>query len=100
MKNKFLPYKLIGDVVYPMRPWFYSPFRSEKNGLLIYKAHWNSIESNTRMSLERAFRMLKGRFRILLKGIGIPLCHMLDLMMACLCLHNMCIANSNGFDMD
>jgi hypothetical protein len=27
MKDKFSPYKLIGDVVYPMLPWFYSLFK-------------------------------------------------------------------------
>ncbi len=52
------------------------------------------------MSIERTFKMLKGRFKILLKGIDIPLCHMLDLVMACICLHNMCIANLDSFDMD
>jgi hypothetical protein len=52
------------------------------------------------MPIERVFGMLKGRFRILLKRINNPLCRMLDLVMACICLHNMCIANSNGFDMD
>ncbi len=44
--------------------------------------------------------MLKGRFKILLKIINIPLCHMLDLITTCICLHNMYIANSAGFDMD
>jgi len=32
--------------------------------------------------------------------VDIPLCRMPNLVMACICLHNMCIANSNGFDMD
>jgi len=39
MKDKFLPYKLINDVVYPMRPWFYSPFKGEKDKLPRYNAH-------------------------------------------------------------
>jgi hypothetical protein len=42
--------------------------------------------------------MLKERFKILFKRVDIALCHMLDLMMACICLHNMCITNLNGFD--
>ncbi len=33
MSGTFLPYKLIGDVAYTMCPWFYSPFKGEKNGL-------------------------------------------------------------------
>jgi hypothetical protein len=44
--------------------------------------------------------MLKGRLKILLKRIDISLCYMLDLVMACICLNNMCIANSNGCYMD
>ncbi len=30
MKGKFSLYKLTGDIVYPMRPWFYSSFKGEK----------------------------------------------------------------------
>jgi hypothetical protein len=53
-----------------------------------------------RMLMERAFGMLEGKFQILLKIIDIPLHHMPNLVMVCICLHNMCIVNSNGFDMD
>jgi hypothetical protein len=38
MKDKFLCYKLIGDVVYPIPPWLYSPFKGEKDGLAKYKS--------------------------------------------------------------
>jgi len=64
-----------------------------------YKTHWNFIQSNTRMPVERTFGMLKSRFRILLKRVNIPLHHMLDLVMTCICLQ-MCIVNSDGFDVD
>jgi hypothetical protein len=37
VKEKFLPYKLIDNAAYPMRPWFYSPFKIEKEGLPQYK---------------------------------------------------------------
>ena len=33
MSGTFLPYKLIGDAAYSMRPWFYSPFKGENVGL-------------------------------------------------------------------
>jgi hypothetical protein len=29
MKGAFLPYKLIGNVTYPTRPWFYSRVRKK-----------------------------------------------------------------------
>jgi hypothetical protein len=50
--------------------------------------------------VEKTFRMLKEMFQILFKRIDIPLCHMLDLMMPCIYLHNMCIANLDGFDIN
>jgi hypothetical protein len=58
MKDKFLHYKLIGDAIYPMRPWFCSPFKGEKYGLLKYKTRWNFIQFSIRMLVERTFRML------------------------------------------
>jgi hypothetical protein len=93
MKDKFSPYKLIGDVVYPMQPWFYYLFEGEKDGLPIYKTHLNVIQSNKRMLVGKPFGMLKGKFRILLKKINIPLHHILDLITNCICLHNMCIVD-------
>jgi hypothetical protein len=99
-EEKFLPYMLIVDVTYSMWPQFFSTFKVEKDGLPKYKAHWNFIQFNTRMSMERTFGMLKGKFKILPKIVNIPLCHMPDLVLACICLHNMCIASSDGFDMD
>ncbi len=76
-----------------MRPWFYYPFKGEKNGLLKYKARWNFIQYNIRVLVERAFGMLKSRFKILQKRVDIPLNHLLDLVTICIC-------NSNDFDMD
>jgi hypothetical protein len=38
MKDAFLPYKLTGDLD-PMRPWLYSPFNGDKEGLLRAKTY-------------------------------------------------------------
>jgi hypothetical protein len=100
MRGAFFPYKFIGDAAYPMRPWFYSPFKGEKEGMSREKAHWNFIQSSTRMAVERAFGILKGRWRILLKRIDMPLCHVPDIVTACICLHNLCILENDEFDMD
>jgi hypothetical protein len=96
MRNAFLPYKLIGDAAYPMRPWFYSPFKG--TGLSAEKAHWNFIQSSTRMVVERTFGILKGRWRILLKRIDMPLHHVGDIVSACICLHNFCIIHGDKFN--
>ena len=61
MRSSFLLFKFIGDATYPMRPWFYSSFKGEKDGLPRRKTHWNFIQSSTRMAVERAFGILKGR---------------------------------------
>jgi hypothetical protein len=84
---------------FPMRPWFYSPFKGEKEGMSRAKAHWNFIQSSTCMAMERTFGILKGRWRILLKQIDMPLKHIPDLVTACICLHNLCIIYGNNFDM-
>ena len=39
MKGAFLPFKFIGHVAYPMRPWFYSSFKGKKDGLPRKKAY-------------------------------------------------------------
>jgi hypothetical protein len=59
MKEKFLLYKLMGNVVSPMWPWFHSPFKGEKDGWPRYKTHWNFIQYDTRMLVEKTFGMLK-----------------------------------------
>ncbi len=89
MKDKFLPYKLIGDATYPMWSWFYLHFKGEKDGLSKHKAHWNFIQFSKRMLVERVFVMLKNRFKIILKIVDIPLQHMPHLVIACICLHKM-----------
>ncbi len=64
--HKFLPYKLIGNGANSMWPWFYSPFKGEKNEMPRYKTHWNFIKSNTRMLIKKAFGMLEEKFFFLL----------------------------------
>ena len=59
--GKHLPYKLIGDAAYPLRPWMYNPFKGSSEGLPAYKTNWNFIQSSTRMCVEQPFGILKGR---------------------------------------
>jgi hypothetical protein len=48
-----------------MRPWLYSAFKGEKEGLLRTKSYWNFIQLKTHMGVERVFGILKGQWKIL-----------------------------------
>jgi hypothetical protein len=52
------------------------------------------------MAVERAFGILKGRWRILLKRIDMPLRHIPNVITACICLHNLCIIHRDEFDIE
>lgn len=52
------------------------------------------------MVVERAFGILKGKWHILLKRIDVPLRFTCDLVIACICLHNLCLVHRGEFDME
>jgi hypothetical protein len=58
------------------------------------------IQSSTRMAVKRAFGMLKGRWKILLKKIDMPLRSIPGMVTTCLCLHNLCLIHADEFDMN
>ena len=94
--GKLFPYTLVDDVAYPCH-WMLAPFKGHKDGLSRDKYHWNFVQSSTRMCVGRAFGMLKGRWRILLKRVDVHLKNVPDLVSTCLVLHNMCIIFGDTF---
>ena len=95
--GRLSPYALVGDAAYPCRPWMFAPFKGHKDGLSREQYHWNFAQSSTRMCIERAFGMLKGRWRVLLKRVDVHLRNVPDLVSTCLVLHNMCIIFGDNF---
>ena len=95
--GKFSLYALFGDVAYPCRSWMLAPFKGYKDELSREEYHWNFVQSSTRMCIERAFGMLKGRWRILLKRIDAHLKNVPKLVSTCLVLHNICIIFGDNF---
>jgi hypothetical protein len=81
---------LIRNVANPVRPWMYCPFKGGKTMLSGKEANWNFIQSSTRMCVERAFGILKGRWRLIMKRLEVPLKNMHDIVAACIVLHNIC----------
>ena len=98
IKCKFSPYKLIGDCAYPVRSWIYNSFKGCAEDLDRYKANWNFIHGSTRMCVERAFGILKGRWCIIMRRIDISLRHMVDVVATFIILHNMRIIEKDKFD--
>jgi hypothetical protein len=98
MEGKYMPYKLIGDAAYPVRPWMYCPFKGQKDVLSRCRANWNFIQPSTQMCVERAFGILKGRWRIIMKRCDISLRMVPDVICTCIVLHNLCITMKDSFD--
>jgi hypothetical protein len=82
---------LIGDSGYPLRPWLLVPFLNPENRA---QERYNRHHKTGRNTIERAYGLLKMRFRCLHKSGG---CLMFSpskcakVILACMCLHNICI---------
>ena len=50
------------------------------------------------MVVKRNFGILKSRWRILLKRIDMPLHHVKDIVLACICILNFCIIHGDKFN--
>ena len=94
-EEKFIPlaYYLVGDSGFGLYHWLMTPYsdsakRSRDTGQASRDFNFN--QASTRVVVEQAFGVLKGRFRVL-KCIHCRLKHAATVTMACVVLHNMCI---------
>ena len=82
---------LSGDSAYRLELWMMMPLR---NPVTDAKMRYQSAHTKTRCSIERAFGLLKSRFRCLDDSGGI-LCYtpqkVCQITMACCVLHNLCL---------
>ena len=95
-KCQFGNFHILGDGAYPLQPWLLTPYRD--NGHLSQEdLRYNEILSSKRQVIERAFGLLKGRFRRLkhINMRNVP--EICDLIMATCILHNICIMNGEEF---
>ena len=100
IESKFQPYKLIGDATYLVRPWMYYPFKGGKTTLSENEDNWNFIQSSTWMCVKKAFRLLKGRWMVIMNRCKVCLRNMPDIVATCIVLHNLCIVNKEDIDED
>lgn len=89
---------IVGDSAYPSLQWIVPPYKD--NGYLTHKQkEFNYMISSTRMSIERAFGHLKGRFRrIKFFSEYRQLSFITDTVVAACILHNYCIDTNDIYD--
>lgn len=90
---------LLGDSAYPCLDWLICPFKD--NGNLSQKQRiFNYRHSATRMVIENAFGLLKGRFRRLKFFENNDLMFIVKCIVAAAVLHNICLDNHDEFDIN
>ena len=84
--NLDISYFLVGDEIFPLKPWLLRPYPGRLLQLLemIYNYH----HSRARIIIENAFEILRGRWRIFSHPIKASVQNTERYVMACLCLHN------------
>ena len=98
LSGKLNPYALLGDAAYSCRPWMFTPYIGSKDEFTRTQENWNYIQSSSRMCIERAFGILKLRWRILLKRLDVNLKYVPAHVTACLILHNLTIIHNDMFN--
>ncbi|XP_043269928.1 putative nuclease HARBI1 [Venturia canescens] len=88
-------YHLVGDLAYKLHPNLLTPYRD--NGHLTERQrNYNFFQSSARIAIERAFGLLKGRFRSLLTVLAINQVKKVPKhILACCILHNICLMSDD-----
>ena len=91
------PY-LVGDSAYPQAPWLIKPF--PKGTRDPEEKTFNKELSRARVIVERAFGILKSRWRVLQKRFDSSLEFAIKCAVACIVLHNICVDQNDPWDDD
>ena len=88
---------LLGVGAYPRLPWLTKPFPNNVN-LNDVQRSFNRRLSSARVVVERAFGVLKGRWRILLKRLDNRFANVSEIILSCCILHNICQEAGDEYD--
>ena len=88
---------VLGDGAYPLLPWLMKPY---PNAAILNRSQrrFNRTLSSARSTVERAFGILKARWRILLKKLDNRFENIPEVILACCILHNLCQQAGEEFD--
>ena len=92
-KHGNIPVTTVGDSAFPRHTWLMKPYN--ENTTDPPKRYFNKRLCSARVVSEHAYGMLKGRWRILYKKTECRLKHIRQIIMACILLHNICIARDD-----
>ncbi|KAI2647209.1 Protein ANTAGONIST OF LIKE HETEROCHROMATIN PROTEIN 1 [Labeo rohita] len=87
-----VPVVILEDAAYPLLPWLMKPY-PENQQTTPAQATFNNRLSKARMTVERAFDLLKGRWRCLMKRCDCHIDNINTIISACCMLHNFCQVN-------
>ena len=84
--NKYI----LGDGGYPNLSWLMTPYKDIGRGLTQKQTYFNVKHSKTRIKVEQAFGLLKGRWRCLLHKLEVSFEIVSHIITVCCILHNIC----------
>ena len=84
--NKYI----LGDGGYPNLSWLIVPYKNVSRQLIQKQTYFNLKHSQTRIKVEQAFGLLKGRWRCLLHNLEVSFEIVSHIITACCILHNIC----------
>ncbi|CAD6222125.1 GSCOCG00013000001-RA-CDS [Cotesia congregata] len=88
---------LVGDGAYPLHKHLLTPYR-DNGHLSARQKNYNFCHSSARIAIERAFGLLKKRFRSLLTVLDMNRTDLIpEYIIACCVLHNICLLKEDEF---
>jgi len=84
--NKYI----LGNGGYPNLSWLIVPYKNVGRQLIQKQTYFNLKHSQTRIKVEQAFGLLKGRWRCLLHNLEVSFEIVSHIITACCILHNIC----------
>ena len=90
---------ILGDGGYPLTSWLVRSYNFTQT-LTPQEKRFNKLPSSARVTVERAFGVLKSRWRCLLTLLDTNLENVSDVIITCFALHNFCQINNGLYQND